>query len=635
MSTRSTISTVRPKPRRIRRLLCARAAVRATIGRPISNTKIYLLDRGLEPVPIGVPGELYIGGAGVARGYWRRPELTAERFLHDPFSRDRGARMYRTGDLARYFPDGNIEYLGRADNQVKVRGYRIEPGEIEAALADHPAIRESVVIARQELIDGATPGEHLKFANQLIVYWVPAGRSVASDNELRSFLRRTLPEYMLPALFVPLQALPRTANGKVDRRALPRPGVEPARLGGEYVAPRTAIEELIVREWRAVLNVRRIGIHDNFFDLGGHSLLATRVVGRLRTLLRVELPLRKLFELPTIAGLAEQIETARRDRGGVMPAPAITVPRDQTIPLSFAQRRLWFLHKLQPGLTAYNIPAVYHIHGPLNVAALEAALGELVKRHESLRTALVEIDGAPAQRILAAATIDLPVLDFTDRLPDEAAAAAERLANADNQRPYDLAQAPLMRAQLVRLGNREHVLVLNFHHAIADGASLAVFYRELAALYDAAVKQRIAKLPELPAQYAEFAVGQQAWLGSPAMKADLAYWQRHLGTLTRSLDLPTDFARPTPQTYRGAVRRYRLSSIERIAQRPQPSSRGDPVHDAAGDLEPFIHALKRTGRHRRRFDDCGPNAAGVRWSHRIFCQRPGAAHGSFRRSAIP
>ena len=445
-----------------------RAAGRATIGRPISNTKVYLLDRALQPVPIGVPGELYIGGAGVARGYWRRPELTAQRFLHDPFSRDRGARMYRTGDLARYFPDGNIEYLGRADDQVKVRGYRIEPGEIEAALRGHPAIRASVVIARQELVASSARDEHRKFAKHLIAYLVPAGGTVPSHYELRSFLQRTLPEYMLPALFLPLQALPLTPNGKVDRRRLPAPGAEPQRLSGDYIAPRTMIEELIAQEWRAVLNVARVGRHDNFFALGGHSLLATRVIGRLRTIVGVELPLRKLFELPTIAGLAEQVEWLRRSHDGVTSAPIVAVPRDQKIPLSFAQRRLWFLHKLEPGLTAYNIPAVYRIHGPLHVAALDGALGELVKRHGSLRTAVTELDGEPAQRILAAATIDLPVLDLTDKSPDEAAAVAQRSANEDARTSLMTSAKRRSCARgSSRLGSREHVLILNFHHAIA------------------------------------------------------------------------------------------------------------------------------------------------------------------------
>ena len=290
------------------------AAGKTTIGRPIANTKVYLLDAALDPVPIGVPGELYIGGAGVARGYWRRPELTAEKFLPDSFSGKPGARMYRSGDLARYFADGNIEYLGRADNQVKVRGYRIELGEIEAALLRHPAIRECAVSARDEIVGNAVPREHPRATKQLIAYLIPAGPALPSDSELRSFLRQWLPEFMLPALFLPLSSLPLTPNGKVDRRALPAPGAELARLTDDYVAPRSAIEELIAQEWRAFLKLDRVGVHDNFFALGGHSLLAMRVLGRLSASIGAELPLRHLFERPTVAGLAEQIEELRRNR---------------------------------------------------------------------------------------------------------------------------------------------------------------------------------------------------------------------------------------------------------------------------------------------------------------------------------
>jgi amino acid adenylation domain-containing protein len=340
-----------------------RAHGRATIGRPVANTQIYLLDAALQPVPVGVPGEIFIGGAGVTRGYLQRPELTAEKFLADPFAKRSGARMYRTGDLGRYDPNGNIEYLGRRDNQVKIRGYRIELGEIETALAGHPAVRECVVVACSLPLEGAEPSDNpkskfqnLKSAKQLVAYFVPNDGTPPIAIELRNFLRRKLPEFMLPAIFIPLDALPLTANGKVDRLALPAAEADAGRVTQGSVAPGNELEEVVAQVWREVLDTERFGVFDDFFDLGGHSLLAVRVVARLRRTFGVELPLRGLFEARTVAGLAREIDALRSAGRGVALPGIVPARRPGPVPLSFAQRRLWFLHKLEPDLAAYNMP---------------------------------------------------------------------------------------------------------------------------------------------------------------------------------------------------------------------------------------------------------------------------------------
>ncbi len=360
------------------------------IGRPIANTRLYVLNEHLEPVPVGVAGELYIGGAGVARGYLRRPALTAERFIPDPFAAEPGGRLYRTGDLARWRPDGNLEYLGRVDRQVKVRGFRIEPAEIEEALARHPAIREAVVVTREHGIDD----------RRLVAYVTLAeGRPALDDTELRRFLRRSLSEPMIPSAFMTLENLPLTPNGKVDREALPDPGGGEARPDASFVAPRGPVEEEVASAWKTVLRLERVGVHDNFFDLGGHSLLATQVVSRLRDASGVEIPLRALFDAPTVAGLAERVEAVR---GGAARREAASIePADRVgpLPLSFSQEALWFLDQLAPGQPTFNVTAAVRITGPLDRSALQRSLDELVRRHESLRTTFVAIGGTPHQVI--------------------------------------------------------------------------------------------------------------------------------------------------------------------------------------------------------------------------------------------
>ena len=532
---------------------------KATIGRPIANTRIYLLDGALQPVPIGVAGEIFIGGAGVARGYLNRPQLTAEKFLRDPFARGAKARMYRTGDLARYDAHGNVEYLGRVDNQIKIRGYRIELGEIEAALNRHPAVRESVVVVRHRTADDPNPSSNPKSDRQLVAYLVFNGSMFAAGSELRSVLCQTLPEYMVPAVFVPLDGLPLTPNGKVDRHALPSPDGGLFQSIHDYVAPRTESEELIAQTWREVLKFDRIGVHDNFFELGGHSLLAARVAGRLRTNFNVDLPLRRIFELPTVALLGAEIDRLCRSARGVTTPPIVPVRRDDPIPLSCAQRRVWFLHKLDADLSAYNMPVSHRVRGPLNITALEESLNEIVRRHETLRTAIAEVDGEPVQQIQTLACLDLDVIDLRQVRLEQAEKEAERIFNDDARQPFDMSQAPLIRAKLLRLGAEDFFLILNFHHLICDGSSLAIFYRELALIYDAALSEKRAALPAIAAHYADFAAWQEDWLQSNASAPQVTYWKHQLGRGLRLLNLPTDYVRPGAQTYRGARGIKRLS----------------------------------------------------------------------------
>ncbi|HEX7243883.1 MAG TPA: amino acid adenylation domain-containing protein, partial [Longimicrobiaceae bacterium] len=430
-----------------------RGAERVSIGRPIANARVYVADGRLEPAPVGVPGELYLGGAGVARGYLGRAELTAERFVPDPFSGEPGARLYRTGDRVRWRAEGVLEYQGRIDTQVKVRGFRIELGEIEAALLRHEGVRECVVVAREE-----------EDERQLVAYVV----GDVDAGALREQLRAELPAYMVPGAFVVLERLPLTPNGKLDREALPAP--EYGRAAEAYVAPRTEVEEVLAGIWAEVLGVERVGVGENFFDLGGHSLLATRVVARAQAALGTEIPLRALFEAPTVAGLAGRAEAALRGGAGVQAPPIVRVPRDGTpLPLSFAQARLWFIDRLEPGSAAYNMAFPLRLRGALDVRSLAGALTELARRHESLRTVFAAEDGEPVQVVLPAAPVLLPVADL-GALPEGAREAeARRLAAEDAARPFDLARGPLLRTTLVRAGEGEHLLLVSLHHIVSDG----------------------------------------------------------------------------------------------------------------------------------------------------------------------
>jgi amino acid adenylation domain-containing protein len=513
------------------------------IGRPIANMRLYVLDRHLQPVAMGVTGELYIGGPGVARGYLRRPGLTAERFIPDPFGVEPGGRLYQTGDLARWRSDGNLEYLGRVDRQVKIRGFRIEPAEIEEALLRHEAVREAVVVAREESPDD----------RRLVAYLtIGSGQTAPADAELRRFLRDLVPEPMIPSAFVVLESLPLSPNGKVDPAALPAPGADRPGADAGWVAPRGPIEEAVAAVFGAVLGRERIGAHENFFDLGGHSLLATQVISRLRDALDVEIPLGALFEAATVAELAGWIEAARPDgdqRAGTAIEPT---PRVGPLPLSFTQEALWFLDQLAPAQPTFNVYAAVRITGPLDPGALERGLSAMVRRHESLRTTFVASDGTPQQVIAPDLPLSLQTADLTGLQPADREAQARRQAIDQARRPFDLAQGPLARVSLLRLGESQHVALLTMHHLITDGWSFGLAATELAALYAADRQGLPSPLADLPIQYADFARWQREQLAAGGWATSIESWKRRLSGVP-PLELPAARPRPPIRSSRGAL----------------------------------------------------------------------------------
>ncbi|HEX8149510.1 MAG TPA: amino acid adenylation domain-containing protein [Pyrinomonadaceae bacterium] len=541
-------------------------AERPAIGRPIANTQVYILDGRMEPAPVGVTGEVFIGGAGLARGYWNRPHMTAERFVPNPFAREPGARLYRTGDLARHLHDGRIDYLGRADHQVKVRGFRIELEEIAARLGQHPSVREAVVNVRD---DGAA-------GKRLVAYVVAERGQSCAWRELRAYLKESFPEHMVPSACVVLDALPLTPNGKVDRKALPAPAAQPqAEDEGTYAAPSGAVEELLAGVWAEVLGVERVGARDNFFDIGGHSLLATRVVSRVRTLFDVELPLRSIFEAQTLAELAAVIEAARAGGRRVTLPPVAPVRRDGDLPLSFAQQRLWFFDRLEPGNPFYNVPVALRLSGRLDRRALAESLAEVVRRHEALRTTFPAAGGRPAQAVRPSLEVELPLVDLGGLPAEEREAEALRRAAEEARLPFDLARGPLLRAGLVRLSDEEHLLLLTMHHIVSDGWSMGVLVRETAALYEAFTGGAPSPLEEPAIQYADFAAWQREWLGGDALAEQLDYWKRQLAGAPPTLELPAKGARPPARSYEGATETLLLP--KGLAERVNELSRREGV----------------------------------------------------------
>ncbi|HEY0603973.1 MAG TPA: amino acid adenylation domain-containing protein, partial [Herpetosiphonaceae bacterium] len=563
------------------------------IGRPISNVQAYILDAHQHLVPSGVPGELYLGGVSLARGYLNRPDLTAEKFVLDPFSHAAGARLYRTGDLARYREHGVIEYLGRIDHQVKLRGFRIELGEIESVLRQHEAVRDAVVLPQNERLVAYVVGEQKNKGTKeqehkgstMTPLLLPQREKGLGDEGLltnqreglRAFLATRLPDYMIPAVFISLPELPLTPNGKLDRKALPRPEDQPGDRESAYVAPTTELEQKLAAIWQGVLNVERIGIHDSFFDRGGHSLLATQVVSRLRDTLEIELPLRALFETPTIAGMSQRIEATRQaDQQFLMP-PLNRVPRDGPLPLSFAQQRLWFLDQLEPGNPFYNIHTALEVTGPLDRRAVEQSLNEVVRRHEALRTTFSMRDDQPVQVIAPVLSIELPIVDLRDLPEDARESEALRLAAEEAGQPFDLQHGPVLRARLLWLDHERHIMLLTMHHIVSDGWSMGVLVRELFACYRAysapgseQIETGAAILPPLPIQYADFADWQRQWLQGPVLEAQIDYWKRQLADLP-VLELPTDRPRPPVLSFQGASQTFMLpqeltSALLRVSQ---------------------------------------------------------------------
>ncbi|MBO7873007.1 non-ribosomal peptide synthetase [Burkholderia pseudomallei] len=502
------------------------------IGGPIANTQVYVLDERLRPAPIGVAGELYIGGAGVARGYLNRPELTRERFVDDPFRR--GGRLYRTGDLARRRADGNLEYLGRNDFQVKIRGFRIELGEIEAQLAKAHGVQGVALAARD------TPTAD----KRLVAYYV----GDASAAALREHAAARLPAYMVPAAYVRLAAWPLTPNGKLDRAALPAPDDE-AYARAEYEAPRGEHECKLAAIWRAVLQVERIGRHDDFFELGGHSLLAVRAVTAMRDAFGSDTSLRDLFARPVLKDLAEHASTAARARDAAIPKAA----RGEPAPMSFAQQRLWFLARMGGLGDAYHMPIAVRLRGALDVDALQCALSRIVSRHDALRTTFALEGEQPVQRVHAddGAGLRLRIDDL--RGCADAGARRARILAGQASEPFDLARGPLVRGALVREADDVHTLCVTIHHIVSDGWSIDVFCRELSELYRAFAGGRPDPLPPLPVQYADYAAWQQRGIGGAALHAQAEYWRDALAGAPTLLELPTDRPRPPQPDYAGAT----------------------------------------------------------------------------------
>jgi amino acid adenylation domain-containing protein len=572
------------------------------VGTAIPDLQVLILDQSLQPLPIGVPGEIHVGGAGLTRGYLGRPALTAERFVPNPFSHQPGARLYRTGDTARYRPDGDIEYLGRLDHQIKIRGFRIELGEIETILAQHPSIQYAVVLVHQ---DPALEDQ------RLVAYLVPRqDSSVPNSGQLRGYLKERLPEYMVPSAFMVLDALPLTANGKLDRGALPAPDWSRDVLENVYVTPRTPVEEVLSVIWSQVLGVERVGANDSFFELGGHSLLATQVISRTRDIFQMDLPLRTIFEAPTVAAMAaaivsqeakpgqadmtarllQEIRRMRSDgtkgdlalsersdpalrRSRFSPAQqalfeersrdvspdlpgSVRIPRrtqQNLVPLSFAQERQWFLHELEPDSPAYNIAPAYHLSGSLDLPALEQSLNEIIRRHEALRTTFSVVRGQPVQVIAAQQTFQLPLLDLRDLTVSQREIEAQHLCLERARLPFDLRQGPLFRPALLQLADDQHILLLSMHHIVSDGWSMGVLMHELSTLYLAFSQHKPSPLPDLPIQYADYALWQRQWLQGERLEAPLAYWKEQLTGAPQVLDLPSDRPRPQTGSYEGAV----------------------------------------------------------------------------------
>jgi amino acid adenylation domain-containing protein len=508
-----------------------------SIGRPIANTQIYIFDRHGEPVPIGVAGEIHIGGAGVAQGYLNRPELTGDRFVPDPFSNP-GGRMYRTGDLGRWRSDGNIEFLGRNDFQVKIRGFRIELGEIEARLSEHEGVREAVVLAREDM-----PGD-----KRLVAYYTAGEQNSVGAQELRAHVATKLPEYMVPAAYVKLESLPLTLNGKLNRKALPAPEGD-AYVVRQYEAPQGTIEELLAGIWAKLLNLKRVGRRDNFFDLGGHSLLAVRVIARVREALKVEVAIRDLFARPVLQDFSSALAIAA-------PAELLAIsraPRGERIPLSPAQQRLWFLAQMEAVSKAYHIPMGLQLKGGLDRVALCKALDRIVARHEVLRTTFAFVEGEPVQQIAPAEESRFHLVEHDLRGRSDAREELKRVAAEELGTPFDLQAGPLIRGRLIRLAEDEDALLITMHHIVSDGWSLGVFTNELSTLYGAFLRDEADPLPELKIQYADYAVWQRKWLEGEVLGKQAEYWKRALAGAPEVLQLPADHARPEQQSYNGAA----------------------------------------------------------------------------------
>jgi amino acid adenylation domain-containing protein len=537
-------------------------AGRPAIGAPLPGRVLRVLDARMRPAPLGVPGELHAGGAALARGYLGRPALTAERFVPDPFGSP-GSRLYRTGDRARWLGSGELEYLGRTDAQVKVRGFRIEPGEVEAVIRAHAAVRDTAVVVR-----GGEAGA------RLVAYVVAADGTSPGAAELRAHAAARLPEYMVPAEWVPLPALPLTPGGKVDRRALPEPATAAKADAGE--PPRGPVEEVLAGIWAELLGARDVRRGDSFFALGGHSLIGTRLMSRIARVLGVELPLRSVFAAPTLAGLAKRVEAARAAADGTERIPPIQPLSATAEPqLSFAQERMWFLDRFAAGTGAYHVPVALRLDGPLDAEALRGALDDVAARHGALRTRIAERDGRPVSVVDPPRPVAFAIVEVAER-------ELEARLDEEVRRPFDLSRDLPLRAALFRTAADSHLLALTFHHVAVDGWSVGIVLRELSTLYAARLEGRDAGLPPAPLQYADFAGWQRGWLRGSTLERQTAFWRSALDGAPGSLDLPADRPRPAQPSFRGAVHAFPIPAVaaERCA-----------ALAAAEHVTPFMAAL--------------------------------------------
>ncbi len=517
------------------------------LGRALPGVRVYVLDPRQRLAPIGVAGELYIGGRGVGRGYLGRGDLTAERYVPDEWSGAAGARLYATGDVVRFVEGGALEYVGRADRQVKVRGHRVELGEIETVLREHAGVGSAVV--------------ELGAEESLVAYVVRQEQGNGIAKELREHVRSRLPEYMRPGRYVEVATMPLTRSGKVDREELRRLAESNGHSEADeplQARPRTPVEEVLTGFWAEILGIEHVNVDDNFFELGGHSLLVTRIISRVRKVFQVEAPILALFESPTVSGLAAVIEKSLKSRSEAQTTPVERIDRNGEIPLSFSQQRLWFLQQLTPNSTAYHLPSSFRLTGPLHVEVLEQTLQEIITRHEVLRTTFATVDSRPVQTISPPAPPAVTKLDLSDWPEHEREQEVRRQAFEEATRPFDLAHGPLLRATLLRLGDLEHVVLFTMHHIASDEWSMEILVREVATLYESFLEGQPSPLPELPIQYADYATWQQRQMHGEVLEANMKYWRERLGGDLPVLQLPIDRPRPPLQTFRGAMRSLML-----------------------------------------------------------------------------
>ncbi|CAG0930618.1 mycobactin peptide synthetase MbtE [Thermoflexales bacterium] len=529
--------------------ICERNSPFISIGRPLPNTQIHLLDKYLHPVPIGLAGELYIGGDGLARGYLNQPQHTAEVFLPNLFSSQPGARLYKTGDLARYRADGTIEMFGRIDDQVKIRGLRIELREIEAVLNRHPAVLDSFVMVR----------ELSQVDKRLNAYIVLRPGYVSATTDLHSFLQTSLPTYMIPSDLIFLDEFPLTPNGKIDRLALPLPQDIQSTQESECSSHYTPIEELLVGIWREVLKCERIGVNDNFFELGGHSLSAAQVMSRIRELFKSDLPLRCIFESPTVATLAKQVQVGGHEKPVSSEAPAKQVNHGSFLPLSFAQQRLYFLNQLEPDSSFYNMAIAMRVTGALNLAVLQQSMNEIIRRHETLRTTFRLSNGIPEQLISPVLNLVIQLTDLQELAMPQRTIEAEGLLTALARRPFDLAKGPLLRVAALWLAPEEYIVLFTLHHIICDEWSIDILIDELVTLYQTFSEGHTSPLTDLPIQYSDFTLWQRQWMQAEFLQKEIDFWKGRLAHLPSRSGLPTDYPRSSAQSFHGSTHAFTVS----------------------------------------------------------------------------